>query len=381
MPKVKVGIDRINEYLSLFDNQRVGLITNPTGIDSQLHSTIDILNEKTNLVALFSPEHGVRGDIQAGIRMDSYVDKKTNCMVYSLYGKDKKPSPEMLGNLDVIVFDIQDVGARYYTYLYTMAYAMIAAAENNKKFIVFDRPNPVGGVEVEGNILDLDCRSFVGYYPIPQRYGLTVGELALFFNKEYSIDCQLTVVPMKGYERSFNYNQTGLSWVLPSPNIPNVLTTYAYLATCYFEGTNVSEGRGTTKPFEIFGAPWLDADQLIEVLSKQNLEGVRFRKTFFTPMFSKYTNELCEGIELVIDDVKSFKPVKTGMTIIYILQELSKDFKFLKPYKEGHHPMIDLLNGDVFLREHTLNLKEIYIKLTTDSQKFIRLKGQYHLYD
>ncbi len=381
MPRIKLGIDRIDEYLDVFCNKHVGLITNPTGMNSELCSTIEILSEKTHLVSLFSPEHGVRGDLQAGVKLDTYQDEQTGCTVYSLYGKDKKPSPEMLENIDIIAFDIQDVGARYYTFLYTMAFAMQAAFENSKKFVVFDRPNPVGGIAVEGNILEETYRSFIGYYPIPQRYGLTIGELALLFNKEFSINCDLTIITMHGYQRKFIYQDLELPWLMPSPNIPTSQTTFAYLATCYFEGTNVSEGRGTTKPFQIFGAPWLDTQQLIDELHACHLVGVRFRKIYFTPSFSKYKDVLCHGVELIIDDYLMFEPVKTGMTIIYIMSALFTEFEFIKPYKDGMHPMIDFLNGDVFLREHQITLSDIYHKLEKDREIFQKLKGKYHLYD
>lgn len=381
MTKIKLGIDQIDDYLYVFKDQRVGLITNPTGVNSQLESTIDILNKKTHLTTLFSPEHGVRGDLQAGIKLDNYQDEETGCMVYSLYGKDRKPSEDMLKDVDVIAFDIQDVGARYYTYLYTMAYAMMAAKEQGKKMVIFDRPNPVGADKVEGNILDLSCRSFVGYYPITQRFGLTIGELALLFNKEYDIDCDLTVIPMANYKRTDTYNDTGLHWIFPSPNIPTTHTAYAYLITCYFEGTNMSEARGTAKPFEMFGAPWFKAKPLLDALGQYHLPGVWFRKTHFTPYYSKYNNELCEGIEIIIDDYDTLEPVKTGMTIIYLLKELYDQFEFLKPAYEGRHPMIDFLNGDTFLREHTMSLDDIYEKISNDSEQFRKLKGTYHLYD
>ncbi|MBU1020837.1 MAG: DUF1343 domain-containing protein, partial [Firmicutes bacterium] len=224
---VKLGIEQIEEYLHIFTNKRVGLITNPTGITSDFTTTIEVLQKHTNLVSLFSPEHGVRGDLQAGVTLGDYVDEATGCMVYSLYGKNKKPSKEMLENVDLLAFDIQGVGARFYTFVYTMAYAMMACAEYGKKMVVFDRPNPVNAVVVEGNILDINYRSFIGYYPIPQRHGLTIGELAKLFNQEFEINCDLVVVPMKAYQRAMDYEDTLLPWVFPSPNIPNPISTYA----------------------------------------------------------------------------------------------------------------------------------------------------------
>ena len=378
---IKLGIERIDEYLDLFKGKKVGLITNPTGVDSNFKSTIDILSELTDLVYLYSPEHGVRGDLQAGVRLEDYVDKKTGCKVYSLYGKNKKPTYEMVKDIDVLCFDIQDVGARYYTYIYTMAYVMSAAVEFDKEVIVFDRPNPVGGEVVEGNILDLKFRSFVGYYPLVQRYGLTIGELATLFNQEYGINCKLKVIKMENYSRNMYFENTELSFVNPSPNIPSTESTFAYLATCIFEGTNVSEGRGTTKPFSIIGAPWLDVDNLLISLEKKELIGVKFRKLFFTPTFSKHSGELCEGIEMFITNKDGFEPVKTGFTLMYLIKESNKKFEFIKPYKVGMNPMIDLLVGDDFLSNNKLNLEEVLEKISNDSKAFESMKVRYHLYD
>ncbi len=377
----KPGIENIDQYLHLFKGKKVGLITNPTGVDRMFKSTIDILKEKADLISLYAPEHGVRGDLQAGVRLESYDDEKTGCKVYSLYGKDKKPSYEMLKDIDVLCFDIQDVGARFYTFIYTMAYAMMAAKEFGKKFVVFDRPNPVGGVEVEGNILDLKYRSFVGYYPLVQRYAMTIGELAYMFNDAYDIHCDLEVIKMSDYKRHQDYSDLNIPWVLPSPNIPTMISTYAYLATCYFEGTNLSEGRGTTTPFQMIGSPWLKSQETIKLLNERNLPGVQFRSVFFTPTFSKHKEELCEGIELYITNKDIFKPVRTGFTMLYIIRDLHDEFKFLPPYKEGMNPMIDLLTGDNFIRTNRLSLDEIIKKIEEDSTSFRQLKGKYHIYE
>ncbi|MDO9628706.1 MAG: DUF1343 domain-containing protein [Acholeplasmataceae bacterium] len=377
----KAGIERLDEYLDLFKNKRVGLITNPTGVDENFETTIDILFKKTNLVALFSPEHGVRGDLQAGVHLDTYLDEKTGCTVFSLYGETRKPTKEMMDQIDILCFDIQDVGARYYTFIYTMSHAMMACKEYGKEFVVFDRPNPVGGIEVEGTILDLEYRSFVGYYPLTQRYGLTPGELSLLYNKEFEIDCKLHVVKMDGWKRSYHFSDLNRQWVLPSPNIPTIDTLYAYLTTCYFEGTNVSEGRGTAKPFSIFGAPWMDADKLISELNKKDLKGVVFRKTYFTPMFSKHKDTLCQGVELYVTNKDIYKPVSTGYTIIYLIRELFPDFKILDPYRPGGKQMIDLLSGDDNLKTQRLSLEEILKKIEEDSKVFKAKKERYHLYE
>ena len=378
---VRVGIDRIEEYLDLFQGKRVGLITNPTGVNSCLESTIDILNKHTNLVALFSPEHGIRGDLQAGVRLDTYVDPKTNITVYSLYGEQRKPSKEMLNLIDILVFDMQGVGARYYTYLYTMAYAMMACQEERKMMIVFDRPNPVNGVDVEGNILNLECRSFVGYYPLTQRHGLTVGELAILFNKEYDIHCDLTVVPMQGWKRTMDFLDTGLDWIFPSPNIPYPTTPYYYLTTCIFEGSNLSEGRGTTKPFHMIGSPYLDSHWVIDEIKQYHLEGVRFRPVYFTPTFSKHKDQLCAGIEVLITNPKIFKPVKTGYILFDLIRKHHPKFDFILPFTKGGKQFIDLISGDTYIRENRYPLDEILKRLEQDAKTFNELKRRYHIYD
>lgn len=377
---IKVGIENLNNHMHLFKNKKIGLITNPTGVDRNLKTTIDILNEATELVTLFSPEHGIRGDLQAGVQLDDYIDPETKCMVYSLYGKNKRPTNDMLKDIDVLCFDIQDVGARFYTYIYTMAYAMMACAENDKEFIVFDRPNPVGDA-VEGNILDIKFRSFIGYYPLVQRYGLTIGELAMLFNTEYEINCKLHVIKMEGYNRNMKYQDTSFPWILPSPNLPSIESTYSYLATCIFEGTNVSEGRGTTRPFSVIGAPWLDNKSLVLELNNQNLEGVIFRTLFFTPTFSKHANKLCNGIELIITDYDKFRPVVTGYVLLYLIRGMHKDFAINPPYKPGLNPMINLNTGGDFVKAESKTLDEIKLMILRDSKEFKQMKVRYHLYD
>lgn len=378
---IKLGIENINNYLQIFENKRVGLITNHTGVDRTLKSTVEILVEKVNLVALFAPEHGIKGNVEAGEKFDTYLDKETNLPVYSLYGKTRKPTPEMLAEIDILCFDIQDVGARFYTYIYTMAYAMAAASENNLEFVVFDRPNPLGGEIVEGNILDLKYRSFVGYYELTERYGLTIGELALLFNKEYNLNAKLTVIPLSGWKREMNYFKTNLNWILPSPNLPTIESVFAYLATCYFEGTNISEGRGTTRPFSQFGAPWLNNKLLIEKLTNFSFEGVMFRETYFKPTFSKHQNVLCNGVELLITNYETFRPVYLGMVILKLIDEMHEELEFRAPFVEKGEPMINLLTGDNFIKENTLSLAQIKEKFSNDQEKFKKIKRSYHLYE
>lgn len=331
--KVSPGIEvLLKEEKNVLSGKKVGLITNPTGIDSKLTSIVDLLHDDPdiNLTALFGPEHGVRGDAQAGASVEYYIDEKTGLPVYSLYGKTKKPTPEMLKDVEVLVFDIQDVGTRYYTYIYTMAYAMEAAKENDIPFIVLDRPNPQGGETVDGPVLEPEFSSFVGLYPIPLKHGMTVGELATLFNKEFKIGADLKVIKMKGWKRDMDYDDTGLPFVLPSPNMPTVSTTFAYPATGLIEGTNVSEGRGTTKPFELIGAPYINGDELAGKLNALRLPGVKFRAASFTPTFSKHAGKLSHGVEIYITDREEFKAVPTGLHIIKTIQDLYPgDFEFL----------------------------------------------------
>ena len=285
-----------------------------------------------------------------------------------------------MNEIDILCFDIQDVGARFYTYIYTMSYAMEAAAKYNKEFVVFDRPNPVGD-EVEGNILNLEYRSFVGYHQIVERHGMTVGELAKLFNEEFQINTKLHVVKMKGYDKKTDFSEYNLKWVSPSPNIPNVESVYYYLATCYFEGTNVSEGRGTAIPFKVFGAPWLKADRLICKLKELNLAGIEYKKTYFTPYTSKHAGTMCVGVELFITDFKTFKPIVTGLSILSILNDIQKELIYREPWRPGGKQMIDYLVGDDFIRQNSLKIEEINKKIKFDSAEFIKTKEKYQLYE
>ncbi len=378
---MKLGIDCIDQHLDYFKGKRVGLITNPTGMNSDHISTIDVLKDKVNLVCLFSPEHGVRGHMQAGVRFDSYIDEETGIIVYSLYTKDKRPTKEMLDTIDVLCIDIQDAGSRFYTYIYTMAYAMMACKEHSKEFVVFDRPNPVNGVDVEGNILDIEYRSFVGYYPIVQRHGMTMGELAKMFNEEFEIGCQLYVVPMEGWNRNQYYDETGLLWAMPSPNLPTITTAILYNATCIFEGTNVSEGRGTTAPFEYIGAPYISPKDLEKALNQLCLPGVYFRRQYFTPTFSKHEKEVCGGVQVHVIDRESFLPVHTGWAMLEVIRTMyPNDFKVLPPYKEGNHCMLQFNTGCNYIMEHQYTLEEQFHILDSDTQKFKETRKKYLIY-
>jgi len=313
---VRAGVDvLLSDSLHLVRGKRVGLITNHTGIywqalgqeagtSRELGSTIDALHEapEIELVALFGPEHGIRGLEQAGARIDSEVDERTGVQIHSLYGRTLRPTTEMLEGLDILVFDMQDVGARYYTYVSTMAYAMEAAGAHGIPFVVLDRPNPIRGDVVQGNVLDPEYSTFVGLYPIPMRHGMTVGELARMYVGEFGIDVELHVVPMSGWRRNMTFSDTGLPWVAPSPNIPTLESALAYPGTCLFEGTPISVGRGTDRAFQWIGAPWLDGPALAESLNAYGLEGVRFEAATFTPANAgdgKFDGQEINGVRLV----------------------------------------------------------------------------------
>ena len=382
---VKLGIDLLENYSHVFENKRVGLLTNATGINSKFESTVDLL-KRFNLVKLFAPEHGIRGNLQAGVTLQNSTDEKTGLPVYSLYGSIRKPTAEQLNGIDVFAFDIQDVGSRFYTYLYSMAYIMEACRDHNKEFVVFDRPNPINALVAEGNVLDLSCKSFIGLYPITQRHGLTIGEAAKLFNEEFGIGCNLTIIKMENYCRGMYFEDTGLKWVLPSPNIPTVDTCFTFNCSCIFEGTNVSEGRGTTKPFTFVGAPWIDGFKLADSLNQKNLPGILFRPHFFTPFKyhpkdSKYPNELCGGVELFVLNRNEFAPVKTAITMLYTIREMYGDkFMFLPPYSEKGKQMIDYNTGNTYIREWKYDLDEVLDIYKSDAVKYTSIKSKYHLY-
>lgn len=377
-----LGIDNLlEEDLDLISGKKVGLVTNPTGVDQDLTSIVDILFEhpEVDLTALYGPEHGVRGDAQAGDYVEFYIDDRTELPVYSLYGATRKPTADMLEDVEVLLFDIQDVGTRFYTYIYTMAYVMEAAQENDIPVVVLDRPNPIGGDKVEGPVLDPEFESFVGMYPIPLRHGMTVGELALLFNEEYDIHADLSVVEMDGWERWMNYDDTPLHWVLQSPNMPTLDTAYVYPGAALIEGTNLSEGRGTTKPFELLGAPFIDSTELAAAMNALDLPGVTFRASSFTPAFSKHAGNLSNGVQIHIDDYDAFQPVETGIHLLVTLQELyPEDFAFL-----GNN-FFDNLIGNGETRQQILDgqsAEEIIASWQSGLEEFHEVRDEYLLYE
>lgn len=356
--QVKTGADVLFEkYFNLVEGKRVGLVTNHSALLSNGKHLADALFEdkRTKLVALFGPEHGVRGDAPAGARIQNAVDTKTGVPVYSLYGAINKPTDEMLKDVDVLIFDLQDVGVRFYTYISTLSYAMEAAAEHNIPYIVLDRPNPIRGTWVEGFNREDTLRSFVGLHPIVVAHGMTIGELATMYNKEgwlkNGIKAKLTVVKMEGWKRTMWYDQTGLRWVRPSPNLPTLKSATVYPGTCFIEGTNLSEGRGTERPFEFIGAPYVDGVRWASTLNDCKLNGVTFEAIEFTPrsienvaMHPKHESVKCGGILVNVTDREAFEPVRTG---VFILSSAKKLFPDSLKWRERS---IDRLAGTPRLR-------------------------------
>jgi uncharacterized protein YbbC (DUF1343 family) len=326
--RVKTGLDVwVEQGFSALKGRRVGAIVNPTSVDSRFRHLADLLAKTpgVTLAALFGPEHGIRGEAQYMVAVDDARDRRTGAPVHSLYGstfESLSPRPEWLAGLEALVFDIQDVGSRYYTYVYTMALAMKVAAKVKVPFFVLDRPNPLGGVAIEGNLVGERYRSFVGLYPIPTRHGMTAGELARLFNAEFGIGCELTVVPCEGWRREMFWSDTGLPFIPPSPNMPTPDTALVYPGMCLGEGTTVSEGRGTCRPFEQFGAPWLDSEALVARLEKERLPGVTFRPVGFTPTFDKFRGESCSGAFIHVTDRLTFQSLRTGIAIFQAVRDV-----------------------------------------------------------
>jgi uncharacterized protein YbbC (DUF1343 family) len=389
--KMKLGLEVLfKSNLDALDGARVGLIVNPASINSRFQHAADLFYQhpRIKLTALFGPQHGIRGETQDNmIEWRTFRDKRTGLPAYSLYGETRKPTAEMLSDVDVLVFDIQDVGTRVYTFVYTMALAMEAAREHGKRFIVLDRPNPIDGVQIEGNVLEPDFQSFVGMFPIPMRHGMTVGELALMFNRGFGIDCELEIIKMEGWRRAMWYEDTGLPWVMPSPNIPTADTAVVYPGGVIIEGTNVSEGRGTTRPFEIIGAAYIGAYELVDELKKDNLPGVVFRPLHFQPTFHKFAGEICAGVQLHVIDRSAFKPVTTGVAIIRAIRLLYPErFEWKQPPYEYVYDKLpfDVINGSSRPREQIecgTSVAEIEASWAEGLKEFADRRGRYLLYE
>ena len=387
-PKVKTGLDMLRESnFKCLEGKRVGLITNPTGVDANLRSTIDILHEapNVNLVALYGPEHGVRGDVHAGDKVDSSTDPKTGLPVYSLYGKTRKPTPEMLQDIDVLVYDIQDIGCRSFTYISTMGVAMEACGENGKGFIVLDRPNPVGD-KVEGNLVEEGYFSFVSQFPIPYLYGLTCGELAQMINNEgmTAKKCNLQVIKMKGWKRKMQFAETGLPWVPSSPHIPHATSSVFYpISGIVGELGYMSIGVGYTIPFEMFAASWINADSLADRLNALDLPGVRFRPMHLKPFYAVGKGEQLQGVQVHVTD---YPKARLSEIQFYVMQELASlypDKKVFEHADEKRFNMFDKVSGSDNIRKRFAqnyrfdDIREYWYK---DAEPFRKLSKPYYLY-
>ncbi len=351
---VRTGLDvLLSEGIHELRNQRVGIVTNPTGVTRDLRSNVDALRAAgVNLVALFGPEHGFGASVADGAAVESGREARTGLPVYSLYGRIRKPTRGMLAAVDVLLFDLQDVGVRFYTYATTLALTLEACAEQRKRVVVLDRPNPINGVTIEGSLLDSALQSFIGRGRLPIRHGMTMGELAQFHNDHLPITCDLRIIAMEGWRREMWYDETGLQWISPSPGIPHFQTTISYPGTCFVEGTNLSEGRGTALPFEVVGAPWLDGHTLAEELDAWKIDGVRFRPVTFTPADSKHKGQVCYGVQAHVVDRDGYRAVTTGLHILDAARRQSRErFEFLAASWEGKPPHLDLLSGDARIRE------------------------------
>jgi uncharacterized protein YbbC (DUF1343 family) len=389
---VKPGIDVLaDRNFEILRGKTIGLITNPTGVSQSLRSTIDILAgaKGIKLIALFGPEHGVRGDFSAGAKVDSYVDSATGISVYSLYGKTKKPTKDMLAGIDVLVYDIQDIGSRSYTYINTMAYGMEAAAEYGIEFVVLDRPNPLTGVRVEGNILQEEFKSFVGLFPIPYVYGLTCGELAKMINEEGWLadhkKCRLTVVPMTGWKRSMWWGDTGLKWVPTSPHVPTAETALFYAATGILgELDTISIGVGYTMPFQLFGAVWVNGLKLSDALNAKKIPGYQFRPISYKPFYGKLTGKPLGGVQVYIVDKNRANLTNLQFEIIETLHLLFPERNVFALSDSGRRAMFDKVMGTDRVRMDIMNkvpVKSLFSSWEKETAAFNTLRLKYLLYE
>jgi uncharacterized protein YbbC (DUF1343 family) len=390
LARTRLGVERLlNEQIALVRDQRVGLVGNQASVLPDLRHIVDVFatHDDIQLTTLFGPQHGIRGDVQDNmIETEHATDPRTGLPVYSLYSETREPTEEMLSDLDTIVFDMQDVGCRIYTFAYTMANCMRAAAKYGKRVVVCDRPNPIGGAAVEGNVTQKTFTSFVGQFEIPTRHGMTLGELARLFNEHFGIGCELEVVKMDGWRREMWFEETGLPWVLPSPNIPTVDTCVVFPATVHLEGTELSEGRGTTKVFELNGAPFIDPYRWAAALRQFTLPGVAFRECYFQPTFQKWAKQTCGGVQIHVTDRNAFTPVAVGIAMVKTAYDLYTDkFQWKQDayeYEFGKNPF-DVVSGTDTIRkqiEAGTPLEEITASWEPRSSEFAKLRKEVLLY-
>jgi len=383
---MKFGLERSDELKKVLKGKKVAVVCNISSVDAKLQSVIQVLRSaRIEVKAIFGPQHGFVMDKQDNMKESSdAVAPEFGCPIYSLYGAHRIPQSYMLKDIDAVVFDLQDVGARYYTFIYTMANTMQACKANKIDFVVLDRPNPLNGINVEGGIVNKGFESFVGMYPISHRHGMTVGELALMFNEAFGIGCNLKIIKVAGWKRSMYWNR---EWIIPSPNMPTFDTALVYVGQCLLEATNISEGRGTTRPFELFGAPFIEHKKVLEHKSIGLLKGVHFRPTFFEPTFNKFKGEVCKGFQIHVTDKKKFDSLKTGLGVIYSLYDLyPQQFSFNPPPYEYEYEKlpIDILLGSDKPRlamDKGASFKDFCNLVDAGKPSFLTLRKQFLIYN
>lgn len=389
-PHIKLGLEKLlEEQLDLLKGARVGLICNQASVNHGFRHAADLLHEQenVNLTALFGPQHGIRGDVQDNmIETEHAVDPETRLPIHSLYSETREPTEAMLHDVDILIFDMQDVGCRIYTFAYTMANCMAAARKFGKKVIVCDRPNPISGSQVAGNVLEPQQVSFVGLFAIPTRHGMTLGELARMFNEYFEIGCDLQVVTMDNWKRGYWLDETDTPWVMPSPNIPTLDSATVFPGTVHFEGTQLSEGRGTTRPFELIGAPYIKPEEYARTLNRMNLSGVYFRSCIFRPTFQKHAGISCGGVQLHVTNRNEFEPVTTGLALVKAAYDLyGADFRWKEPpyeYVYDRNPF-DVIAGTSSIREgfeRGATVEEIRKSWIEPFNEFLKVREGYLLY-
>ena len=391
MPSVSLGLEQLMTSVpSQWRNARIGLLCNASSVDSHLVHSRQRLQSVfgDRLKALYSPQHGFFAEKQDNmIESDHRKDSLLGIPVFSLYGETRIPTKEMLDPIDVLLIDLQDVGTRVYTFIYTMSYCMEAARKFGKKVVVLDRPNPIGGECVEGNCLDPEWTSFVGRYPIPMRHGMTIGELATLFNDAYGIGCDLEVISMQGWRRRMFFQETQLPWVAPSPNLPSPVSAIVYPGQVIWEGTNVSEGRGTTQPFELFGAPYIDPDRVLDAIDPESMAGAFLRIIEFEPTSNKWQGDICRGFQMHVTDTQRFMPYRASLCLLQAIQQCHEsDFDWKAPPYEYEHEKrpIDLILGSRDIRRQlceNISISSLEIDWQSGLNAFDDLRQAYFLYD
>jgi uncharacterized protein YbbC (DUF1343 family) len=349
---IHIGLDLFEKNWPVdLKGSRVGLLVHPASVNKKIEHAVNLFlkSKKFKLKALFGPQHGIRGETQDNmVEWEGFIDKKIGLPVYSLYGNTRKPEPSMIKDIDVMVIDLQDIGSRCYTFIWTMELCFRVCRELNKSIVILDRLNPVGGKITEGPVLDMRYASFVGLRPLPVRHGMTIGEIGIYFRNEFYLSMDLYVIKIQGWKRNLWFNETDYPWIMPSPNMPTLDTATVYPGMCLIEGTNLSEGRGTTRPFEIFGAPFIEPDSLLKYLKEFKLPGIVFRPVYFQPTFQKHAGKLCGGAQIHIVDKEKIKPFKTGVAILKAMHDLYQEqFAWKQPpyeYETEKMP-VDILSG------------------------------------